>query len=128
MPSPDRENRPRNAGEVARTVGELRSESEQCARQAELDRVRGEVLAVEHRKRRRVKTALAASVLVLLVGIGAAGWWNDRQASSARRTQSVDSRKTNSGQSAARMASAGMRKPWRQRSNRSRPPCATMTP
>jgi predicted ribosomally synthesized peptide with SipW-like signal peptide len=85
--SPERAERPANAGEVAQAVADLRAGAEQRARQAELDRVRvegerakAEAEAREQRKRRRVQMALAAAVVLLLLGGGVFAWWQDRHA------------------------------------------------
>ena len=73
--SPEPEDRPANAEEVARAVAALRAESEERARLAELDRVRvegekaaAELKAVEQRKRRRV---LAGAAVVIMIGLAA---------------------------------------------------------
>jgi serine/threonine protein kinase len=67
--------RPANAGEVWEAVATFRADSERRARQAEMDRARAEVRGVEERKRRKVKYALAFSVLGLLAVTGFAAWW-----------------------------------------------------
>jgi tetratricopeptide (TPR) repeat protein len=67
--------RPANAGEVWEAVSAFRADSERRARLAEMDRARAEVRSTEERKRRRVKYALAFSVLGLLVVTGFAAWW-----------------------------------------------------
>jgi serine/threonine-protein kinase len=56
--SVERDQRPRDAGEVARVVAELRAATEERARLAELDRVR----AIEERKRARVQAELSTQV------------------------------------------------------------------
>ncbi len=62
--------RPADAGEVARAVGELRQAADERARQAERDREKAEVEGREQRKRRRVmQWAGAVTVAVLLAGI-----------------------------------------------------------
>jgi tetratricopeptide (TPR) repeat protein len=89
----DPADRPRDAGEVARAVADLRADAEQRARAAELDRIRAEgelraaeLKAAEGRRRRRAQLALAGAVLVLVAGGGAVAWWQDRQ-STQRRTE-----------------------------------------
>ena len=69
--SPDKADRPADAGELAKAVAYLRAVADERARQAELDRVKAEAEAKEQRKRRRVQLAFAAAVGVLLVGGGA---------------------------------------------------------
>src|SRR5262249_21018673 len=71
----EREERPRNAGEVAEAVAAHLAAAEERARQAELDRVRSE----ERRKRRRGPLAVTRGVALLFalapVGAGAASLW-----------------------------------------------------
>ncbi len=78
----EREDRPCDAGEVAKAVASHLAAVEDRARQAELDHVRAE----ERRKRRRVQFVLAGSVLLVLAlvgfGAGLASLW--REAKSAR--------------------------------------------
>jgi len=80
----ERDGRPRDAGEVARAVADLRAEAERRARQAELDRARAELQAAEQRKRRRVQLALLATAMLLVGSIGAFTWWEDKQAADRR--------------------------------------------
>ena len=75
----DREARLQNAGDVARAVHAIRVDVEERARRAELDQVKAELQAAEQRKRQKVQLALAASVLLMAVGGGAVGWWQDHQ-------------------------------------------------
>jgi serine/threonine-protein kinase len=89
--SPERADRPADAGAVASAVAALRAEAEERARQAELDRVRaeGEKAAAEaearaQRQRRRAQLAAAAGLLGLLV-VGAGGWLAVRNQAQARR-------------------------------------------
>lgn len=75
--SPRREDRPTDAGEVARAVAALRAAADDRARRAELDRVKAEgeraaaeLQAAEQRRRRRALiSAVAVVVLVLVAGI-----------------------------------------------------------
>jgi len=99
--APEPEDRPADAGEVAGAVANLRAAADERARQAELDLVKAEgerVLAearveeeaktrrladekaAEQRKRRQVQLFLAGAVGLLLLGVGAFGWWHDREA------------------------------------------------
>jgi tetratricopeptide (TPR) repeat protein len=64
------EDRPADAGEVARAVAALREAADERARRAELDRTRAEVHAAEQGKRKRaVQLAAAIVAAVLLAGI-----------------------------------------------------------
>jgi serine/threonine-protein kinase len=67
------EQRPRNAGEVARRISAYHSGVQDRLRAAELARVEAQTRAEEERKRRRVMVALAASVVGLVV-LGGGGW------------------------------------------------------
>src|SRR5262249_62073609 len=67
--APEKADRPRNAGEVAKAVAGLRAAADERARRAELDRVRAEgerakaeAEAREQRKRRRAQAALGVAV------------------------------------------------------------------
>ena len=71
--APKREDRPADAGEVARAVTEYRTAAEQRWQASERDR-----WIAERRKRRRVQLALAASVLLLTIVSGLLAWWVDR--------------------------------------------------
>jgi Flp pilus assembly protein TadD len=100
--APKQEDRPLNAGAVAKAVAELRQAADDRARQAELDRVRAEgdrvaaeARAVEQRKRRRVQVALVVAVALLLLGGVAFAWWQERlagerRAETARNSQQVE--------------------------------------
>jgi tetratricopeptide (TPR) repeat protein/tRNA A-37 threonylcarbamoyl transferase component Bud32 len=92
--APSPADRPADAGEVARAVGQLRVAADERARRAELERVQAEgekaaaqLQAAEQRKRRRVQLALAAAVGVLLLGGGAFLWWSGAQAQAVRARQ-----------------------------------------
>src|SRR5581483_3517203 len=70
-----REDRPADAGAVARAVAELRAAAEERARRAELDRVRaeGEMVAAatrsqERRRRRRLWMAAATAFALAVIG------------------------------------------------------------
>jgi tetratricopeptide (TPR) repeat protein len=92
--APKQEDRPADAGEVARAVAELRQAADDRARQAALERVRAEgeraeaeARAVEQRKRRRVQVALVAALALLLLVGAAFAWWQDRLAGERRAAQ-----------------------------------------
>lgn len=73
--SPEKDDRPADAGEVAKEVAQLRAAADERARQAELDRVRlegeqatAETRAAERHKRRRLWLASAGVVALAVVG------------------------------------------------------------
>ena len=80
--------RPADAGVVWEAVAALRADSERRARLAEMDRARAEVKNAEERKRRKVKYALALSVLGFLALGGFAAWWYEGCGPSAGQTRS----------------------------------------
>ena len=82
--SPAKAERPADAGEVAKAVAGLRLAADERARRAELDRAKAELKADEQRKRRRVQLLLAGAIGLLVVGLGAFGWWQDRQRTEAK--------------------------------------------
>jgi eukaryotic-like serine/threonine-protein kinase len=82
--APKREDRPADAGDVARAVAALRQAADERAREAELERVAIELRSAEQRKRRRIQLALAIAVGLLLFGVGGAAWWQDGQAADRR--------------------------------------------
>jgi tetratricopeptide (TPR) repeat protein len=82
--SPERDDRPPDAGAVAQAVAGLRAVAEERARRAELDRVRAEAEARAQRQKRRMQLAVAAGVLGLLT-VGGGGWVAVRSQAEARR-------------------------------------------
>jgi tetratricopeptide (TPR) repeat protein/tRNA A-37 threonylcarbamoyl transferase component Bud32 len=89
--APEKEDRPADAGEVAKAVAELRAAADERARQAELQRVRmeGEKTAAElrvaaQRRRARFRMGLAAAIGLLLVAACVLAWyeagWRGRNA------------------------------------------------
>jgi tetratricopeptide (TPR) repeat protein len=89
-PRPD--DRPADAGAVARGVTAYREGVEQRLRQAEIDRGKAEVervaaqqKALLERKRRRVQLGLAAAVLLLVLTGGAAAWLLQQQQAARRQ-------------------------------------------
>ena len=83
--APQREGRPRHAGEVKEAVAAYLSGVEERARRAEVERAAAVVKAAEERKRRKVQAALglATAAVVGLVGFGL--WWADRAATTRNR-------------------------------------------
>jgi eukaryotic-like serine/threonine-protein kinase len=95
--SPEKSDRPADAGVVAKAVADLRAAADERARRAELERVRAEgerakaeAETREQRKRRRVQLALAATVALLVAGGVAFGWYQDRQARDERLSRTAD--------------------------------------
>jgi tetratricopeptide (TPR) repeat protein len=88
--APDKDDRPANAGEVARAVAGLRDAAGDRARRAELARVAAETRAAEQRKRRKVQAALGLSFTALVVLGGAFAWWREHEA--GRRTAEAEAR------------------------------------
>lgn len=75
----ERDDRPEDAGVVAKLVAAHRAGVEERLRTAEIERARAEARTIEERRRRRVQMALAIVVL-LLVGLAAGGaWWLRKQ-------------------------------------------------
>jgi serine/threonine protein kinase/Tfp pilus assembly protein PilF len=125
--SPEKVDRPADAGEVARSVAALRAAADERARLAELDRVRAEgvrakaeLQAAEQRHRRKV-LALAATVVIAALAIAAGvSFWqahvahreaeNARAAEETAREETVNARKAESAATAARAAEEQERK------------------
>ncbi len=97
--SPERPDRPADAGEVARAVAELRAAADERARRAEIDREKAEVRAAEQRKLRRV-VQWAGGMVALILTLGVIGttgglvWANAaRRDADNARTAEADQRK-----------------------------------
>ena len=76
---PEPSQRPHHAGEVNKAITAYLTGVQDRVRNAELERVKAEAMAVEERKRRRVTLALAASIMATML-IGGGGWvWTSRQ-------------------------------------------------
>jgi predicted ribosomally synthesized peptide with SipW-like signal peptide len=82
--SADPAGRPRDAGEVARAVADLREAAEERARRAERETAVAEARSEEQRRRRRWQVAAAGVAGLLLLGGVTFAWWNDRQAAERR--------------------------------------------
>ncbi len=87
--APDRDSRPRNAGEVAGAVSTHLAAVEDRLRRAERERAAAEVRAAEQRKRRRWQAAVAAAGVLILVVLGAGAWWADRQSAQREKDRAV---------------------------------------
>jgi serine/threonine-protein kinase len=88
--APDRENRPRDAGQVAATVACYQAALQQRLRDAEIHTARAQVRAQEERKRRRIAWTLAA-VIVVFVFLGAWYYREREEIARAARRHNVES-------------------------------------
>jgi serine/threonine-protein kinase len=79
--TPDLAERPRHAGLVAEAVAAYQARVQERLRQAEVRQAQ----VAEERKRRRLRLALAGSVVLLLVGAG--GWYQQQQPAGALRQE-----------------------------------------
>jgi serine/threonine-protein kinase len=78
--APAREDRPADAGEVARALVAYQAGVEERLRRAELERAAAQVKAAEERKRRRLLVGLGAVVtLVLVLGTAATVYWQQQR-------------------------------------------------
>ncbi len=77
--------RPANAGAVASLVAAHRAGVEARLRSAERDTAATAVRAIEEQKRRRTQRGLAAAIALILVGLAAGLWWDDRRATEKER-------------------------------------------
>ncbi|MGB7325312.1 MAG: serine/threonine-protein kinase [Rubripirellula sp.] len=80
--SPDKFDRPANAGELGQQITDYRRGIQDRLRNAELDNAastaraqEAEQTAAAERRWRRVSTALLSVVMLVVVGSGVAGWW-----------------------------------------------------
>src|SRR5262249_17491100 len=92
--NPYREDRPKDGGEVAAAVANLRAAAEERARQAELDRVRAdgdrakaELQAAEQAKRKRIVLALGVSLASLIGLAGGAAWYVQKERADRDRAE-----------------------------------------
>jgi uncharacterized protein (TIGR03000 family) len=77
--APEIEDRPSNAEEVARAITAYRIGVADRLRQAEVERAEAVAREAERQKRQRIQRLLFAVGVIVLVGIGVALWWADRQ-------------------------------------------------
>ncbi len=75
--SPDKNDRPRSAGVVAKSIGDHIAGLAARARALELESAAARVRAEEERRARRLRTALATAVLFALMLIASGFLWND---------------------------------------------------
>ena len=90
--APRPEDRPADAGEVAKAVAALRAAAEERARRAELERVEALARAAEQRRRRRLLLAASGVIAVVLLAGLSASLWQMRRA-----VQAKDEANTNAG-------------------------------
>jgi Flp pilus assembly protein TadD len=88
--APAREERPADAGAVARAVTDYLARVQERLHQAELERKAAEVRAAEARKRRRLRLSLAAVGLVGLLVAGASWRWLELAHAAARAQTGLD--------------------------------------
>jgi serine/threonine protein kinase len=81
--SPQKEDRPRNAGEVAEAVTDYLRSTQQRLRQAEVERAQSAVRIAEERKRRRIQMVLAAVLSTILMVVGGAWYANSSRTGQA---------------------------------------------
>jgi tetratricopeptide (TPR) repeat protein len=80
----DPEDRPRDAGVVARTMTNYRASVTERLRAAELERATAQTKAVAERKARRLTLALAGALVTLLLLVGCAWFWLERERAQKR--------------------------------------------
>jgi serine/threonine-protein kinase len=80
----DPEDRPRDAGVVARTMTNYRASVAERLRAAELERATAQTKAVAERKARRLTLALAGALVALLLLVGCAWFWLERDRAEKR--------------------------------------------
>ncbi len=85
--APKKEDRPRDAAAVARSIDHYLESVQERLRQAEVARAQAEVKAREEGKRRRLALVLAVTLLLLALVAGGAGLWylHDRAETATRR-------------------------------------------
>jgi serine/threonine-protein kinase len=85
--TPERNRRPRGAGEVAVQMAAYQAAAQERLRKAELERTAAEARALEERKRRRLALSLAVAVLALIALGTGGGLWMQHQAGERRADQ-----------------------------------------
>jgi len=80
--APERNDRPRHAGEVAAAITNYLAGVQERARQAELEQRTATLKAAEERKRARLKLSLVATALLLVLGASTAALWYQQERSS----------------------------------------------
>lgn len=111
--APEKDDRPANAGAVAKTVAELRAAADERARQAELNRAKAEgektaaeVRATELRRRRKLTVTAGAVVGITLAVATAVSTWQARLARAAETSAREAETTARSEEAAARKAQA----------------------
>jgi hypothetical protein len=97
--APEREERPRDGGAVAQAVAAYQAGVQERLRRAELERAAAEARAAEagakaaaERRARRALAGLAAALLCLVAGAGAAGLWYQRHLAEQERQRAEQER------------------------------------
>ena len=80
--APEREDRPRHAGEVAAAIAAYLQSVEDRAQHAEVERAEAEVRATEQRKHRLVHAAFGMTLTAVVGLVGFGLWWQERHAAS----------------------------------------------
>jgi serine/threonine-protein kinase len=82
----EREDRPKDGGDVAVAIATFRARAEERARQAEIERAQVKVAEAEQRKRRKIQAALGLT-FTLLVALGSSFAWRTKQDRLAREAE-----------------------------------------
>ena len=92
--SPEKADRPTDAGEVARAVADLRADAEGRARRAEMAGAEAAVRAAEERKRRRaLLTSATVVAAVFAAGAGVSAWQAVRATAESDRARTAEKQK-----------------------------------
>ncbi|MGF1581734.1 MAG: tetratricopeptide repeat protein [Gemmataceae bacterium] len=90
--SPVKQQRPKDAGEVAEAIRTYRSQLQEKLKKAEVHRAQAEVKVAESRKRQSITIALMGSVLMLFAVLVAVGYWRQSVHAEEKQRQEADKR------------------------------------